>query len=346
MKTIGQPKYANPSSQNEGNTIASQDVSGSRDAMDNDDEEEPTLSVSQAAMTMSISSQACLGPPLAVCCVALGFTDSGEKHKGTALSLYESPYFPTASGRKFLPHQVTGIAFLIVKLIGRIPDLEVRDYGDQVSTSKWLSDNYSQTKCAVLADNMGLSKTFQSISVIHFIMRYGPHSKKGCQDYRPTLILVPSCEILKLWDKELYEHYPHIRRFVAANINKDSLSKDTVVISRKECTEHWDPRRRFVWDSSKIKAEKTVILATLETYAIRTMRSECKGDDNKDIVWHSKWADQDRKFRTVWIDEAHKIRHTHTKSYQAVSHTISEGIVPITATPSFNVHEVRLANHS
>lgn len=72
---------------------------------------------------MSVSSEACLGPPLQPCCVALGFVETPYKHGPNKLPTYKSPYFPTASGRHLLGHQVTGVTFLIYKLVGKIPKL-------------------------------------------------------------------------------------------------------------------------------------------------------------------------------------------------------------------------------
>lgn len=288
---------------------------------------------------MSVSSEACLGPPLQPCCTALGFVETDYKHGPNKLSTYKSPYFPTESGRNFLAHQVTGITFLIYKLVGKIPKLPGFTK-DQQNAADWLSRHIAQTWCAVLADNMGLGKTFETISAVYFVMRNAPYFMEEGGKYMPTLILSPSTEILRIWDKEIAEHYPKIKRIVAAHVNKESLAAGSKYVTRAQCVglENWPTALKYVWDGSDRKAEWTVILSTMETYASRTLRVERR--EEKEVIYRSRWAEKGCKFRILVLDEAQKIRNTSTKAYQAASHTEYERSVMISATPSFMNHKV------
>lgn len=312
--------------------------------MDKPDQEEPpaddvhSQSITQAAASMSVSSEACLGPPLQPCCTALAFVETDHKHGPNKLSTYKSPYFLTASGRHFLAHQVTAVTFLIYKLVGKIPKLP-GSTREQANAADWLSRHIAQTWCAVVADNMGLGKTFVTISAIYFVMKNATHFVEEGGKHKPTLMLSPSTEILRIWDKELAEHYPRIKRIVAAHVNQESLAAGSKYVTRAQCvgTEGWPKALQYVWDGKDHNAEWTVILSTMETYASRTLRAELKGEE---VIWHSRWADKGFEFRILVLDEAQKIRNTSTKAYQAASHTEYERSVMISATPSFMNHKV------
>lgn len=96
--------------------------------------------ITQAAASMSVASEVCLGPPIEPCCAAIGFVETGYKYGPNKLSTYESPVFPKKCGRRSLFHQVTGVTFIIIKLIGKIPKLPgpSKEQGDATT---WLSQD-------------------------------------------------------------------------------------------------------------------------------------------------------------------------------------------------------------
>lgn len=232
---------------------------------------------------------------------------------------------------------------MISRLLGKLLELDIDMTARQKIACKYLDNTNAETRCCILADNMGLGKTFQSLSVIYFSMFHGPHSADGQDDYLPTLIIAPSTEILLLWVEEIAAHYPAISVIVAANLPRDRFTRlegklDISLVGRKGCVEQWPKKLSYVWSHTDRRAERTIIISTIDTYASRTVR-KIRGENNQ-ITHRSRWTDMDRSFRTMWIDEAHRLRNTDTVAYHAIKETKYEGVVLVTATPSFMEHKV------
>ena len=103
---------------------------------------------------------------------------------------------------QFLDTQITGAAFMLQRTIGYIPPTK-HDVSHNDPESARLSSLV--THGGIVADTMGLGKTFLALLFINYLALYG----QPCQ-HKPTLILAPNGVVLNQWLEAIYRSFPDL----------------------------------------------------------------------------------------------------------------------------------------
>ncbi|KAI4600820.1 hypothetical protein KJ359_012982 [Pestalotiopsis sp. 9143b] len=330
-----------------------------------------------AAQALFYASPNCLGPPIHPAALYLQMKKVG-KHGQSGLSLYNSPLFPEVEYRieideepqpehtiarhianiqlrpappnpqsarpkpskGFLDTQVTGIAWILSRLLGDLPQLQA---GPESARERDNRESLRGPKYggAILADSMGLGKTLTTIASIELLashrlnVQYDERTNQPV--YRPILILCPNVSVTVQWVEELLQNTSpnSILKILVAGGDAGLFAVDDRVSHLPvPAFTHWPDNHSHVWNENDPNAAKTVILCPLDTWAHRTVYTT-KSEEGK-TSWHSRLAENGRDFSLVCVDEAHRVKNKRTRLYKSVLFLERQFTLLITATPCTN----------
>ncbi|ETS82283.1 hypothetical protein PFICI_07285 [Pestalotiopsis fici W106-1] len=258
----------------------------------------------------------------------------------------------------FLDSQVTGIVWILSRLLGELPQLKrLENAREREIRRKLRGPKYGG---AILADSMGLGKTLTAIATIELMASHSlnvDHDEKtGMRVYRPILILVPNLAVAGQWTEEilLNTSSKSIQRILVAGGDACLFSQDPRVSHLPiDSFKVWPHRYKDVWDTDSPTAARTIIISPIDTWAKRTLytKEESSREDGEDCdkegdkgskkdkpkkSWHSILTAEGRGFSMVCVDEAHKVKSTSTNVHKSVSLLERQFTLLITATPCTN----------
>ncbi|KAH8202829.1 hypothetical protein TruAng_002992 [Truncatella angustata] len=344
------------------------------------DDLEISQSVSGAAQALISGSRNSLGPPIQPCATYLQMDKVGTYGR-KKLGLWNSPLFPEVkvknddddeeeqlshrrgqgryrkgmakakSAKKpskgFLDSQITGIVWILSRLLGELPKLRDKETLEQAEIRRKLrGPKYGG---ALLADSMGLGKTLTAIATIELMARRGLNVEinpiTGRKMHCPILILCPTVTVAAQWVEEILQstcpesvsdilvggassnEFPHGYRV-------HHLSDTAFNVCPEEGTfNSWPISHSYVWDMDVARASKTVIILPIHTWALRTCYRD---EDSEEPSWRSLFTDNECYFSIVCVDEAHKVKNASTKLFRSVSLLLRQYTLLITATPCLN----------
>ncbi|KAK6507853.1 hypothetical protein TWF481_006275 [Arthrobotrys musiformis] len=194
------------------------------------------------------------------------------------------------------PHQLEGVRFILTRENISSSTIVDREFL-QLIDSRLLSQNLSPCRGGIIADVMGLGKTLTMLSAIAYV-------RKTADSYPgPTLVVLPSRQVLDVWDLEIRSRFrPGVMKVYT--FHNDSRAKSAGFL--KDCD---------------------IVLTTYHTLAADSKRAQVL----QSITW----------LRIV-LDEAHWIRNQSTQLFKATDDLRSEARWCLTGTPIQNsLHDLR-----
>ncbi|KAK3629058.1 hypothetical protein LTR56_018294 [Elasticomyces elasticus] len=309
-------------------------------------------------------TEAQLGPLLEPCLVTMGMErldlEDGEdfhKYKCTLLTGVE---------RTFYPYQVTGAAYILLRLLGTIPLPDYHAILEDVQ--KCLSALATTQTCGLIdADFTGLGKTVETLLALAFLEAFWEEvDGSGVQTvFKPHLIAVPAGAI-STWAREIDDHWPIFN--LAISYDKDALEtryKDRVISSstmkalpedREGLTSSGKDGFDFsyLFDDTRPENHKTIVLTSHDTHGERFCTLEVEHipavyydpvrldeDGNPKVKFKAKqfeyYATGMRDaFLTATIDEVHMIKNPDTRNFAGVFLMHAKYHILISATPMQN----------
>ncbi|KAF3937496.1 hypothetical protein ABW19_dt0201046 [Dactylella cylindrospora] len=231
--------------------------------------------------------------------------------KRTPLSQRPDVDLTAASSRlvdtKLKSHQVDGVRFMVDREDSDACYQTDRDLVSLIDL-RLISNNSVPCLGGILADAMGLGKTLTTLAAIAYSkdksQEFSEQSSTSEHQWtKSTLVVLPSRQVLDVWDSEIKRRFqPH-----------------TMAVGHF----HGDRRAK----SSKDLLQYDVVLTTYHTLA-----ADWKG---RKVLQSLQW------FRVV-LDEAHWIRNQSTQLFKAAEHLKAERRWCLTGTPIQNsLHDLR-----
>lgn len=265
---------------------------------------------------------------------------------------------PIVEKRELLPHQVSGVAWLLLMLA-------------------------SPYHSGLLCDDVGLGKTTTVLALLSIRSTFAAHPElqkeklEGPTDvdkltvvnllspapYKPTPILFPSSAALA-WKHES-KKFPSLTLFyyMGSSYRSSTNRSKSILPTKIEDFKKWIASL----DSMDPQTASVVVLSTYATWHHRTLYFEgdsgpqaqkgssrtkehaedetAGGQDDEDDATEMK-EEQMRSLRThasglfdlVVCDECHKLKTVKTRSHQSVYLAEPKGLIMLTATPTINKH--------
>lgn len=184
-------------------------------------------------------------------------------------------------------------------------------YSYQAEGSAGLWNRLEHFGLAILADEVGMGKTYQALALVAKQFQNKADSK--------VLIIAPRYEVLRQWKDEEYKEFrdKHLK-------NKDLLPSEDKIIALENFKDGFDLEKK----------EAQIVFA-------KTTSFEIDRNDSKYELYIEKCQNDGKQFDLVIVDEAHKYRNfspTHeiihrTKNAHAIFEGLTTKIVLMTATP-------------
>ncbi|KAI1270190.1 P-loop containing nucleoside triphosphate hydrolase protein [Xylariaceae sp. FL1019] len=302
---------------------------------------------SAAAQSIFASSTNCLGPPINPCVQYLRMEKCGDYGRNKS-SMWKSPLIPNLDGaegrRGLLDHQVTGIVWLLSRMLGDLPRLSYVNPTTKERTTniETAADSKNRDRLkgpkyfgGILADSMGLGKTLITVALIQLMVSQrlnAVHNADGKEKYRPILLLTPNMTVSNQWIEDISQVIdPTVIRhiIVSGNIQHEVTQQGREIRLDRERFKKWPDDLSYMWDEDDPRAAQAILVVPMETWAARTVVDEGG-------KWTSGFSKTGRKFSLVIVDEAYKVKNTSTKIWQSVYHLHRQHTLLITATPVMN----------
>ncbi|KAI0156945.1 SNF2 family N-terminal domain-containing protein [Xylariaceae sp. FL1272] len=302
--------------------------------------------VSSAAQSIFSASPNCLGPPINPCVQYLRMEKCGEYGRNKS-TMWKSPLIPSLDGaegrRALLDHQVTGIVWLLSRLLGDLPrwsyvhpttnerTINIETPADQRNREKLRGPKYFG---GILADSMGLGKTLITVALVYLMVsqRLNVVQENGKKKYRPILLLTPNMTVTDQWVEEISQVIDQtvIRHIVVSGNKNQTTHKGRVIRMGREGFRKWPANLSYMWEEDDPAAAQCILVVPIDTWQARTMV-----DDGGKLT--SDFTKRGRRFSLVIVDEAYKVKNTRTKNWQSVYHLQRTYTLLITATPCMNM---------
>ncbi|KAI1211585.1 SNF2 family N-terminal domain-containing protein [Annulohypoxylon truncatum] len=318
--------------------------------------------VSAATESIIAASPNSLGPPIEPCASYLRMEKCGTFGRNN-LTVWKSPFFPHLDGQEgrkgFLDNQITAIVWIMANFLGELPWLkpkfpefwnkETRTYEFPGETKEARKDRKRLHRPryfgAILADSMGMGKTFTTIACLDImashhlnVVKVDERNFKHC----PMLVLAPNLIVASQWVEEI-EQVTNVRSIKKIILSGDGAratetQRRTRVLTAKEFRE-WPPDLNYVWDEDDPAASRVIIVMSIDTWGSRTCTNQVLDENGqiKEGDWRSSFTELGRRFSIVVVDEAYKIRHTTTRCWKSVALLERQFTLLITATPCMNL---------
>ncbi|KAI0394278.1 P-loop containing nucleoside triphosphate hydrolase protein [Xylariaceae sp. FL0594] len=312
------------------------------------DDVERTQRLSSAAQTIIAASPHSLGPPINPCVTYLRMTKCGRYGRDQR-SVWTSPFLPTLDNRDgrrgLLDHQVTGVVWLLSRLLGDLPTLRYvdRDSGQSRTNIETAEDEANRQRLrgpryfgGILADSMGLGKTLITVALIHLLVAQRLNVIQ--ERHHPILLVVPNATVASQWVQEIENVIPAsvISKIVVAAPGLEGLTdRERIVYLQRGQFDNWRHSLRYMWQEGNPEASKAVLIATMECWAHRTCKYD-KSAEKKADRWGSTFSILGRAFSLVIVDEAYKIKNSSTLNWQSINYLERQFTLLITATPCMN----------
>ena len=250
----------------------------------------------------------------------------------TTDEMYESTLCNTT--RKFYHFQVTGAAFMLMRTLGKIP-LPVDADATMIAAQELLKS--IQTFGGIVADQMGLGKTIQTLLFLNYFMKYRPKDDSSC---KPVLLAVPA-NLVQQWAEEIRAHWPDFNLVISFEASNLPATFDQQVISSRAVkalpnTANLPQRFRYLTDATSELAGNTIWLTSIESHAARVVKvnkttipairhDPPQFDEQGKEIFEAEAYDEEefvtrmeRFFCMSIVDEAHTCKTASTRNWAGI----------------------------
>lgn len=286
------------------------------------------------------------GPILSHCVTVMGMEAVNPQDDGDGVMYKCTLDGMDKCGRLFYPYQVTGAAFMLVRLFGTIP-LPSGHNGKEDVKKNLSKLRGLQTFGCMNSDYTGLGKTVETLLAAAFAVLYhSEEDRRGNLLFKPILCAVPA-NAVKGWAKEIDDYWPMFQ--LAISYDPEAVGTDlqdfvlpasavkTLPHNREGLNETKDSGKDFSWlFDGTVNNQSTIFLTSHDTQASRFVRKHEKwvrpegydpprfdraGNEKfkragyMEVEYKTKMA---KAFSMSIVDEVHELKNPESRGFAAI----------------------------